>query len=112
MSEPWRRSRPAWLAVITLALAALLAGGFLAPTAVARGGRADAGPAAGQGSPADLTGLRAGDIKGWAKAQRLGDAQRRAEAAEKRTGENRTAKRARSLLKAAGPRAGAAPRAA
>ncbi|MFE3738873.1 hypothetical protein [Streptomyces sp. NPDC059134] len=39
MSEPWRRARSAWLAVIALAIAALVGGGLLAPATAALRGR-------------------------------------------------------------------------
>lgn len=110
MSGPWRRSRPAWLALIALAITALLGGAFLAPTAaVARDGRGDADRSAPQGSS---TGVRAEDVKGWAAAHRSADAERRAEKAAGHTGENRTSKPSRLSSPATGPRARKAPRTA
>ncbi|WP_431045677.1 DUF2334 domain-containing protein [Streptomyces sp. P1-3] len=103
--------------MIALAIAALLGGGFLTPTAAA-GGSADRSSAHDPG-----TGVRAQDVRGWAATQRSADAQRRAEMAEKRTIGNRSAKDPRSnrLVKkvkklrsalTAGPRLRLRPRAA
>ncbi|MER7045381.1 polysaccharide deacetylase family protein [Streptomyces jumonjinensis] len=111
MREPWRswrRSRPAWLALIALAIATLMASSLLTPTAAAaRGGRGDVDRMASQ----DLaTGLDAKDLKGWAAAQRSADAERRAESAGKSSSEKRTSKQIRRS-EAAGPMPRRAPRA-
>ncbi|MFH8369684.1 DUF2334 domain-containing protein [Streptomyces sp. NPDC018031] len=96
MREPWRR-RPGWLAVLALAIAALLGGGFLTPTA-AEGRRADRSATHTPG-----TGVKTGEMRDWAAAQRSSDAERRADVAEKRTVGNRSAVK-RSAVPA-GPRA-------
>ncbi|MFF8815341.1 polysaccharide deacetylase family protein [Streptomyces pactum] len=83
MRDPRRRPRPGWLAVLALAVAALLAGGFLSPTA-ADGRHPDRLPA--QRSD---TGVSTGEIRGWAASQRSADAERRAAAAGKRTARDR-----------------------
>ncbi|WNF00481.1 polysaccharide deacetylase family protein [Streptomyces luomodiensis] len=109
MKEPWRRARPAWLAFIALAMAALLGGGFWAPTAVARDGRGDADRSAAQDT---TSGVNADDLKGWAAAQRSADRERRAGTAGTHTSEKRTTKQLGRPNPATGPRTRSAPRAA
>ncbi|KUJ67717.1 hypothetical protein ACZ90_26005 [Streptomyces albus subsp. albus] len=99
-----RRARPGWPAALILAVVALLAGGFLTPTAAVGGG---AGHTAVQRPGA---GIAAADSKGWAAAQRSADAARRAAATEKHRGKEIVRKEiaARRRTLAAGPRAEAA----
>ncbi|MFE3601811.1 DUF2334 domain-containing protein [Streptomyces sp. NPDC059142] len=110
MSEPWRRARSAWLAVIALAIAALVGGGLLAPaTAADRVGRGDADRSS---AHTPSTGVRADELKGWAAAQRSADAERRAAKSARPTAGNRTSKLSKGLASAAGRQARTAPRAA
>ncbi|MEV5680765.1 MULTISPECIES: polysaccharide deacetylase family protein [unclassified Streptomyces] len=102
MRQPRSRPQPAWLALIALAVAALLGGSLLAPAAVA-GGRGDGDHhSVTQESP---IGVQAKDLKGWAAAQRSGDAERRAEKGTKK----RAGKLLPRLTRAIGPKARNAP---
>ncbi|MFE7131016.1 DUF2334 domain-containing protein [Streptomyces sp. NPDC057638] len=83
MIHPRTRSRPTWLALIALAIAALLGSSLLLPsTAVAGQGQDVTGRhSAHQGLNASADGVHAGDTEEWAAGQRAADAERRADQA-------------------------------